>query len=241
MHDRDEIDAGPPSWPVGWHVHRVEQTGSTNADLMELANGGAADRTVLMAGHQTAGRGRLDRRWDAPPGSNLLASLLLRDAAGAADGLHAMVQRVALAAADACAVVAGIVPELKWPNDLLVNGAKLAGILAEAGGVEPDRVVVVGVGLNVRWAPPGAARLGDDVEPADVLVALLEAFDRIGPHVAVLYRSRLATLGRRVRVELPGGRVLEGVAAYVEANGALVVHAGGAEHMIDAGDVVHLR
>ncbi|HRE03157.1 MAG TPA: biotin--[acetyl-CoA-carboxylase] ligase, partial [Ilumatobacteraceae bacterium] len=149
-----------------WHVSRVAVTGSTNDDLLAAGRDGAAHGTVLMADLQTAGRGRLDRRWDAPAGANLLVSLLLRDL-GAAP--HEAVRRVALAAR-AAAETAGQTAHgaseivLKWPNDLLVRGAddsaaKLAGILAQLGHSSTGPFVVVGVGMNIGWGPEGAARL----------------------------------------------------------------------------------
>lgn len=214
----------------------MAETGSTNADLLAAAAGGAPGRSVLAARHQSAGRGRLDRTWDAPPGANLLASLLLREP-DLAGGPHAAVQRLSLAAVAAAERVAGVRAALKWPNDLLVGGAKLAGILAQGG----DGFVVVGIGLNVRWAPAGAARLGEEVEPLDVLAAMLHAYDELPADLTVAYRSRLATLGQRVRVELPGARFVEGVATDVRDDGRLVVDAAGVEHTIDTGDVVHLR
>jgi BirA family transcriptional regulator, biotin operon repressor / biotin---[acetyl-CoA-carboxylase] ligase len=231
--DRDEIDS---RWPAGWSVRHVAATGSTNADLLAAGAAGMPGRSVLVADHQAAGRGRHDRVWEAPAGANLLASLLLRDA-DLAGGPNAAVQRLSLAAIDACERVAGVTPALKWPNDLLVDGAKLAGVLAQSG----DGFVVVGIGLNVRWAPPDAARLGDDIEPLDVLDAMLRAFDALPPDLTLPYRARLVTLGRKVRVELPGGRFLEGTAIDVRADGRLVIDAAGTEHVIDTGDIVHLR
>jgi BirA family biotin operon repressor/biotin-[acetyl-CoA-carboxylase] ligase len=133
--------------------------------------------------------------------------------------------------------------ELKWPNDLLVDGAKLAGVLAQSSGAPgaAGQVVVVGIGVNVGWAPEGAARLGDGVTPLEVLAALLRAFDELPADIAPLYRSRLGTLGREVRVERGDG-VLEGRAVDVEADGRLVVIDDCAiTHRIDTGDVVHLR
>lgn len=230
--------------PEGWSVRVVAETGSTNADLLAAARDGAADRSVLVAAHQTSGRGRLDRTWEAPPGANLLVSILFRSVP---DEPHELTRRVALAAADAAEQVAGVGAALKWPNDLLVDGAKLAGILAQAGPLDGwGRIahVVVGIGINVGWAPPGAARLGDDVHPLEVLVALLESFDRLPSATVELhdhYRSRLATIGRRVRVERPLD-VFEGRAVDVEADGRLVVIDDCAiTHRIDTADVVHLR
>ena len=112
-------------WPLGWHVSVVQETGSTNADLLQAAAAGAPDRTVLMARHQSAGRGRLDRRWEAPAGENLLVSMLFRDVP---QSPHVLTQRVGLAASSACQRVAGAKPMLKWPNDLLLGGATRARI-----------------------------------------------------------------------------------------------------------------
>ena len=227
------------SWPRGWAVELVAETGSTNADLLEAARWGAADRTVRAAAHQTAGRGRLDRRWDAPPGANLLVSILFRDPPSA---VHELTQRIALAAATAAKRVAGVDATLKWPNDLLVGASKLAGILAQAGAVggRLDHVVV-GMGMNVRWAPDGAAKLGDGVDPLVVLRELLVAFDELPLDVHDRYRDALATIGQRVRVELPSG-VVEGRAVDVERDGRLVVlDECGITSRIDTGDVVHLR
>ena len=228
---------GGREWPGGWHVAVVGETGSTNADLLRAAAQGAADRTVLAARHQTSGRGRLDRRWEAPPGANLLVSLLFRELP---ESPHVLTQRVGLAAITACERVAGVRPVLKWPNDLLLDGAKLAGILAQANlGAQP--AVVVGIGLNVGWAPAGSSRLGDGIDPLDVLAAMLQAYDDLPADVWWQYRDHLGTLGRRVRVELPDGTV-EGRALDVEPDGRLiVVDECGITHRFAVGDVVHLR
>ncbi|MET0145986.1 MAG: biotin--[acetyl-CoA-carboxylase] ligase [Ilumatobacteraceae bacterium] len=225
---------GGVQWPAGWHVERVATTGSTNSDLLAAA-GRLPDRSVLVADHQTAGKGRLDRRWDAPPGVNLLASMLFHVVP---DDPGELTRRVGLAAVAACRQVAGADVALKWPNDLLVGDAKLAGILAERG---PTGAVVVGIGLNVGWAPDGAARLGEDVDRLDVLRALLAAYDALPADIGPAYRGALGTLGRAVRVEQPSG-VLEGRAVDVGADGQLVVlDACGVSHRLAVGDVVHLR
>jgi BirA family biotin operon repressor/biotin-[acetyl-CoA-carboxylase] ligase len=220
-------------------VEVVEETGSTNADLLAAAAGGARHGTVLRALHQTAGRGRLNRRWDAPPGANLLVSVLFRQDVGRP---HRLTQRVAVAAAIATERVAGVRPELKWPNDLLLDGLKLAGILAQAGG-EAGRVeyVVVGLGLNVGWAPPGAARLPEGVDPAGLLDALLVALDELGDDHDAEYRRRLGTLGQLVRVTTAGGDLV-GEAVDVLPDGRLVLASPGRPAIaVDTGDVVHLR
>jgi BirA family transcriptional regulator, biotin operon repressor / biotin---[acetyl-CoA-carboxylase] ligase len=225
----------PDQWPPGWHVEHVSETGSTNADLLARVATDAPDRTVLAADHQTRGRGRLDRRWDAPPGANLLVSILFRHVP---DAPGELTRRVGLAAADAARELSGLDVGLKWPNDLVVDGAKLAGILAQRA---PGGDVVVGLGLNVGWAPDGAARLGDHVTPPMALAAVLEWYDRLPADITHRYRDRLHTLGRRVRVELPDGEIV-GRATDVEPDGRLVVlDECGVTHRLDIGDVVHLR
>jgi BirA family transcriptional regulator, biotin operon repressor / biotin---[acetyl-CoA-carboxylase] ligase len=226
----------PDTWPAGWHVEVVDQTGSTNADLLAAARQGAPHRSVLVAAHQSAGRGRLDRRWEAPPGANLLVSLLFRDPP---DDVHELTQRVGLAAVAAARSIAGVEAQLKWPNDVLVGDAKLAGVLAQADTGLGH--VVVGIGVNVGWSPDGGARLGDGIHPLDVLHALLAAHDQLPTDVHPLYRSSLATLGRQVRVTLPD-RELSGRAIDVGRDGRLAVLDDCAiTHHIDTGDVVHLR
>ncbi len=235
-------------WPVGWDVRHVAETGSTNADLIAaVVAGTAAHRTVLAADHQTAGRGRLDRRWEAPPGANLLVSIVVSPVpAVPAEATH----RVGLAAVAAIRSFVDVdlasTVGLKWPNDVLLGDRKVAGILAQR---VPDRdAVVVGLGLNVGWAPEGAAALGPDVRgrqvtPADVLQVLLEELTSMAPDIRSRYRDTLTTLGRWVRVELPGGAApLYGSAVDVDDDGRLaVIGADGIRHDLDAGDVVHVR
>lgn len=252
----DPLSATPDDSTVDWTVLRVVETGSTNDDLLVAGRSGAVDRTALVAAHQTAGKGRLDRRWEAPPGANLLVSLLFRVARPA----HELVWAVALGAALAVRETAGVAASLKWPNDLLVrrdgDEKKLAGILAVAGPPDAGRpigFVVVGLGLNVGWAPEGATSLAAEVSEGDVvpsvdtvLAALLPAIDR---HLGVpperlleSYRSRLVTLRRKVRVMLPGDEVVEGRTLDVEADGRLVVlDSCGVTRRFAAGDVVHVR
>jgi BirA family biotin operon repressor/biotin-[acetyl-CoA-carboxylase] ligase len=239
-------------------VRWVDETGSTNADLMALARDGASDGTVLVADHQTAGRGRADRAWAAPPGSSLLVSVLLRPD-------HAFApfagMAVGVAAADAVTATSAVAARLKWPNDLVWPGLgdgsdrKLGGILAEADWSDPGSpAVVVGLGLNVNWPRVFPAELretatslnhvaGHDLDREVLLVAILQALERRcrDPHLVDAVRKRSATLGTRVRVELPATTV-EGTAAELTEDGHLVVRTDdGARHTITAGDVVHLR
>lgn len=245
-------------WTGEWDVRRFAELDSTNTYLLDQARQGAAEGLVAVAEHQRAGRGRLDRRWESPPGANLLASVLLRPAGGA-DALHLCSGVVALAAADACAEVAGVEPVLKWPNDLLVKGSKVAGVLAEAvfDGTEV-RGVVVGIGLNVAWPGPpeaagtcldAAAGTAAPVDKGVLLDVLLEQLARRRPllddeggrrTLSEEVRHRCATLGRRVRVSLPDAE-LTGVASAIDDAGHLVVETQAGPRRVSAGDVVHLR
>ena len=234
---------------AGFRVQHFASLDSTNAYLLAEARTGAPSGLVAVAGHQTAGRGRLDRTWEAPPGSSLLVSVLVRDASGGA-GAHRVVMAAALALADAVETVAGVGVGLKWPNDLVVGERKLAGVLAEQEG----DALVVGAGCNVAWEsfPPDLAatatscslEAGRPVAVDDLLTAYLDALaGRLAAPDAVVpaYRDRLVTLGRRVGVERAGD-TLVGEAVHVDADGALVVRADdGTEERVTAGDVVHLR
>ena len=225
--------------PAGWDVRRVDETGSTNADLLAAVEVGAAgDRTVLLADHQTAGRGRLDRRWEAPPGANLLVSIASSPVPSPPSIATHRIGLAALAAVRALRPAAEV--SLKWPNDVLLDGRKIAGVLAQrAASVD---AVVVGLGLNVGWAPEGAAALDVDVSPADVLVLLLDALDDLPADIGPAYRSALSTVGQRVRIELPGDTVAFGTAVDIDADGRIVVEAAdGTTTSYDVGDDVHLR
>ena len=172
------------------------------------------------------------------PATNLLASILFHEVPTDANELP---RRVSVATVDACRRFTSAAVALKWPNDVLLDDGKLAGVLAQraAGGS-----VVVGVGVNVGWAPDGAQRLGPQVGLLDLLAALLDAYDRLPASAEKLgdrYRHELATLGRRVRIELPSGELL-GVAIDLAADGRLiVVDDAGTAHSLTVGDVVHLR
>jgi BirA family biotin operon repressor/biotin-[acetyl-CoA-carboxylase] ligase len=196
------------------------------------------DRSVLVADYQHAGRGRRDRVWTAMPGQNLLASILFHVVPAEAMELP---RRVCLAALDACRLHTAAPVALKWPNDVLLDGRKLAGVLAQRAA---DGSVVVGIGVNIGWSPDGAATLGPVVSPVALLAELLAAFDHLpasGHEVRDRYRSELATIGQRVRVALPDGELL-GTATDIGFDGRLVVvDDAGIGHRLSVGDVVHLR
>jgi BirA family biotin operon repressor/biotin-[acetyl-CoA-carboxylase] ligase len=232
-----------------WQIRRFADIDSTNRYLLDEARGGAAGGLVAVADHQTAGRGRFDRRWEAPPGSSLLVSVLVRPVPRGDDS-HRAVMATALALADAVEEEAGFSPGLKWPNDLVVGDRKLAGLLAEHEG----DALVIGAGCNVEWDsfPPELAgnatacnlEAGHAVDRDRLLdrflarlAVLLEELDR----VPARYRARLVTLGRRVRVQRARD-ALEGDAVDVTDDGALVVRTDdGTDERVTAGDVVHLR
>jgi BirA family transcriptional regulator, biotin operon repressor / biotin---[acetyl-CoA-carboxylase] ligase len=240
----------------GFSVRRFSSLDSTNRYLLDEARAGAPTGLVAVADFQTEGRGRLGRRWEAPPGAALLASVLLRPRLAAED-LPLCASAVGLAAVDVC-VARGVAAGLKWPNDLVVEDRKLAGILAEAVGSEPDgtRAVVVGIGMNLTWAGPadaGGTSLADagaiDVGRDGVLEALLAALrpraralgrEAGRRRLATEQRDRSATLGRRVRVELADG-CLEGVAVDLLRPGVLVVETASGPVEVTTADVVHLR
>jgi BirA family biotin operon repressor/biotin-[acetyl-CoA-carboxylase] ligase len=226
-------------------IRQFEAIDSTNTYLLAEAKTGAAEGVVATADYQRAGRGRLGRTWTAPAGSSLLVSILLRPSDLPAHRRHLGTAAVGLAARSAVETVAGVGAALKWPNDLLVGDRKLAGILAE---VEAD-AVVVGLGLNVSAAPPGAAALDDvagrQVDRGELLAALLLELDRLygrWEQVASAYRQQCATLGRQVRVELPGLTFI-GRAEAINDSGHLLVRPsdGGDLVEVTAGDIIHLR
>lgn len=197
-------------------VRWVAETGSTNADAMELARQGEPEGIVLVADHQTAGRGRAGRSWTAPPGAGLLLTVLLRPPAGVLDLTTMAVAVSAAVAVEACA---GFSPRLKWPNDLVWPGdgsapdRKLAGILAEAdwpagsavsGGWRPPAagekaVVVVGIGLNVAWPDDLPADL------AEIAVAMNHVTDRPVDREDLLI-GLLTELGPRYEALVAGDR-----------------------------------
>jgi BirA family biotin operon repressor/biotin-[acetyl-CoA-carboxylase] ligase len=252
--------ADPPANPVPgrrsrWDVRHLASIDSTNRYVLDEARAGAPHGLVAVADHQTAGRGRLGRTWEAAPGSSLLVSVLLRPELPV-DRLALLTLATGLALADALATEAGVTAGLKWPNDLVVDDKKLAGLLAEADvDAGAARAVVIGAGCNLTadaFPPELAAQAtavevetGRTVDRDAFLAAFLGALaGRLDALHTVLddARARSATLGRRVRIELPGDGVLEGEATELAPDGALRVRDDdGHEHVVAVGDVVHLR
>jgi BirA family biotin operon repressor/biotin-[acetyl-CoA-carboxylase] ligase len=247
--------AEPASRRGRWHIRRLETIDSTNRWLLDEARGGAPDGLVVVADHQTAGRGRRGRTWSAPPGSSLLMSVLLRPSVDV-EHVHVLTMAAGLALRAAIEDVAGVRSGLKWPNDLVVGDRKLAGLLAEteltaAGGLD---VVVIGVGCNIEWhdfpseladrATAVNLEAGRSVDRSEVFTAFLDDLGmRLDDLDAVpdAYRAALDTLGRPVRVDL-GTRSIDGTATDVDASGRLLVTTSdGTQEVVAVGDVVHLR
>jgi BirA family transcriptional regulator, biotin operon repressor / biotin---[acetyl-CoA-carboxylase] ligase len=240
----------------------AREVGSTNADLAAAAADGAPDGTVLVAEHQGAGRGRLARTWTSPPRAGLTVSLLVRpDVPAARRSWLPLLTGVALA--ESVGAVTGVRTSLKWPNDLLaLDGRKLAGILAESvSSADQPGAVVVGVGLNVSTRadelPPTGTSLaqvtGAPVDRGPVLLEFLRGFERrylswtaalgdpVSSGLARDYVTWCATVGTEVRVTLPDGSLLVGVAEAVDWDGRLVVRTAGGSVPLAAGDVTHVR
>lgn len=249
---------GPGTW---WRrLDVVDETGSTNADLLaRAAAGDDIDGAVLLAEHQTAGRGRHGREWSTPPRAQLALSVGV-GAAGVPPATWGWLPlAVGVAVIDALAEVSGVTAGLKWPNDVLVADGKLAGILAEVAAPEP--VIVVGVGLNAAMTAAEAptpdatslAMLGvsgvDRTGLAEALLRQLEvriaAWRAADPALMTDYRRYSLTLGTRVRASLPGDRTVAGRAESIDELGRLCVRTGAEAGeglvTVSAGDITHLR
>ncbi|TDH49400.1 biotin--[acetyl-CoA-carboxylase] ligase [Mycobacterium eburneum] len=237
----------------------VEETGSTNADLLARAAAGEdIDGAVLLAEHQTSGRGRHGRQWATPPRSQVALSVGVGAAAVPTTGWGWLTLATGVAVADALGQVAGIDAGLKWPNDVVVGDGKLAGILAEVAA--PNPVIVIGLGLNATMTAAEAP----EHTAATSLTMLGVAADRTALAAAVLrqlaaridgwrsaggadealradYRRYSATLGTRVRASMPGDRQIEGIAEAIDELGRLRIDTGAGVETVSAGDVTHLR
>ena len=251
---------------VDHQVEVVEEAGSTNVLVAERARAGGPEGLVILAEHQTAGRGRLDRTWETPPRSALTFSVLLRPTVPAASWpwlplLTGYEVSKALRAA-------GFEASVKWPNDVLLGDRKVAGILVERVETPSGPAAVIGIGLNVGMtadelpvaeATSLAVEAGTEVraqraskaavpDRTDLLGLLLDTLwegyvvwqeggDAAAEHLAASYAGACSTIGRQVRVELPSGEVLVGTATGIDPSGRLEVDGTA----VSAGDVVHVR
>jgi BirA family biotin operon repressor/biotin-[acetyl-CoA-carboxylase] ligase len=245
------LDQGQISKDISsyWRVRVVELTGSTQDDLTHLADSSHEEHgQVLVTNFQSKGRGRLDRTFSAPAGSALLFSAYIEPKRERESwGLLSLVAGISV-----CDVLNTLLEKpvtLKWPNDLLIEEKKVSGLLAQA----TQQGVVIGIGINVGMSKDqlpvptatsleleGATTLDRNKICSALLNALEENIKRFeaGEDFLELYTKLSSTIGKNVRVELPGGRVIESLAIGVDPTGALILSDG--SH-ISVGDVIHLR
>ena len=252
-----EIAAGLQTDVVGGQINFYKTLSSTNGVAFELGRAGAQDGTVVIADEQTGGKGRIGRRWESPPFVNLYTSIILRPPIAPVRAHH-LTFVAAVAVAECVAKFLRRPPIVKWPNDILIDAKKVAGILLEMDS-EPDRVnfVVIGIGINVNLKPdalPAAVRdiatslanatgaAVDRVEVACVLYSELEKWykiylDKGFSPVLDAWAGFFASEGKAVRVAACG-RAIEGVCVGVDADGALLVRRrDGALERVVSGDV----
>jgi BirA family biotin operon repressor/biotin-[acetyl-CoA-carboxylase] ligase len=256
---RPPLDLDRLAVPMGWRAELLDAVPSTNAALAERARAGEGPGLVLVTEHQTAGRGRLDRVWEAPARSSLTFSVLLRpDVPPTSWPWLPLLTGYAVQAA-----LADRLPDiaLKWPNDVLVDGdagtgRKVCGILVERVETATGPMAVVGIGINVdqtldelpvALATSVSLETGEPVERTGLLgqvlgslhglMGLLDDVDSLRR----AYADVCVTLGRTVDVHLPAGDVRRGEALDIDATGALVVGTDDGTLTVAAGDVVHVR
>lgn len=246
---------GEPELPGDFHLHRLDAVDSTNAEAKRRAAQGAPDGTVIQADAQTAGRGRQGRAWESPPG-NLYCSLLLRPDCVPGVAVQAGFL-TALAAGEA--VARHLPPEaavqFKWPNDLLIDGAKVAGILLETGIDKTGKVdwLVIGLGVNIASHPPAVpyptaslVAAGADGASADGVLAAYCASFAIWRQrwrefgfepIRRAWLAKASGIGKTVRVRLENEE-MTGIFADLDPGGALILETGAGERRrISAGDV----
>lgn len=252
----------PVSRAIASNLEFLPETGSTNTELVAKIAAGAAPWSVVATTSQTAGRGRLGRSWVAPPGRTIAISVALPLGDTSLDRAGWVPLAAGLAMTRA---VASLVPNhavsLKWPNDVQVDGLKVSGLLAEL--VPAASMIVMGAGLNLTMTDEelptdtstSLTLLGASAEGIvdaalaaylrelfDVHARLLDAdFDADASGVRAEVLARCGTIGRDVRVELPGNRELLGVAEDIDSLGRLLVRSGSTLTTVAAGDITHLR
>lgn len=234
-------------------VRVVASTGSTNADLADAARAGAAPGTVLISAHQSAGRGRLARRWEAPPDTSVACSVLVAPRRSVAEwGWLPLI--VGMAVVDGVRGASGLDAGLKWPNDVLVGGRKLCGILCETVPTVDGPRAVLGFGVNVALTAaelpvPTATSIrlaGSTASATEVTTASLTALADLlarwdaGEDLTDAYRAVSVTIGRDVSAQI-GDRVWCGRATGIDPSGALRLATASGERIVVAGDVTHLR
>ncbi|MGH7824542.1 MAG: biotin--[acetyl-CoA-carboxylase] ligase [Candidatus Binatia bacterium] len=244
---------------LGRKIHYFAQLDSTNSYARRLAEQGSPEGEVVIAEAQTRGRGRLGRAWISPPHLNLYLSLILRPRLLPADAPQITLM-AAVALADAVASYAAILPSIKWPNDILVGGKKLAGVLSESScGRERIDFVILGIGINLNYPAelmPAAIReqatslliINQKVVQREAFLGrLIQDLDRcygeLGDSgfgaIAPRWEARFGLKGEKVKVKMID-ETLVGTATGIDQDGALiVVDDSGTAHRVIAGDVTH--
>lgn len=239
-------------------VHYTPQTGSTNTDLVAAAAAGAPAWQVHLTDEQTSGHGRHGRKWHAPFGTQNIVSMLVRPPATTIERLGTLPLACGLAIRAAVAETTDLAVNLKWPNDVLINGKKLCGMLAEAQALGEAPAIIVGIGLNVHLTEkdlpvPHATSLllatGDFCDRTTLLAAEINHLYRYinqwinnDPVLLEEYRTHCSSIGQEVRVHLPSEEDLLGTCCGVAPDGNILVRdAAGTIHSLSAGDVTHLR
>ncbi len=257
MHDalnESEVKQRLATRIIGAEYRHLPLTHSTQDDVSAAGREGTAEGLTITADEQTRGRGRFRRSWMSPPGASLLVSILLRPSA---ELLPSLSMICALAVPRAIRrVCPQLDPEIKWPNDILIGGRKVSGILVEVvrGESDEEQFAVAGIGVNVNWDTASIPEIaeastslsretGDEVSRLDLLCALLEEMDalygdaREGGDVFGQWRSALVNLGKRVNVS-GSDASFEGLALDVEPGGGLIVQTDdGQQKVVHAGDV----
>lgn len=251
-----EIQSDLDTEVVGGKVVCLQQADSTNMRAFELGEQGAPEGTVVLADSQSLGKGRLGRRWESPAGVNLYASVLLRPAILPMEASQ-LTFVSAVAAVEAVAEISGLPARVKWPNDILIGGKKVAGLLNEMSG-ESERInfVVLGIGVNLNMQPEQfpedlrypatsvAIELGRPVSRIDFARLLIRRLDdlyglyRREGFSPILRRweSHCDLIGRQVEVDL-NGRLLRGTVSGLDPQGGLLVDSDGEQVQVLAGDV----
>jgi BirA family transcriptional regulator, biotin operon repressor / biotin---[acetyl-CoA-carboxylase] ligase len=252
--DQNELKKILSQLPLG-DIRYFDSIGSTNNEALAWATGGAKDLSLVIAEEQTAGRGRLDRKWFTPKGTALAFSLILRPTAAEKPHLTRIVGLAALAVTDALRT-RGLIAQIKWPNDVLLNGRKVAGILVESvwSGEEVD-CAVIGIGVNVlKGAVPSEEllifpatsleeSLGPAVQRETILLDILAGIIALRPHLGTdsfvaSWEKALAFRGEPIQVEQGDGSVVKGKLLGLESDGSLrLIDENGKSMTVRFGDV----
>ncbi len=232
-----------------WNILRVDRVTSTQDTARAHAESGAGVGTVIVADTQSEGRGRQGRSWDSPPGGLYMTALL---EAGSHANLLPLVAGVVIA--ETIRDGFGVEAMLKWPNDVLIGGRKVGGVLVDADWSGDERgVILLGVGVNLNNAIPESLEeatslseeAGEEIDVDAFLESLLESLDGILPtleddpgEALARWEGLSETLGRRIVIKDSSGSILEGVAESIDDDGALILDCGGCSVRVLSGTVL---